>query len=125
MKKFVSSTMTKYLLICLFAFATNYSYGVEVPIYGKAGAEINNGNIKICPGFAFNKCASISVSWQEIWDYITNSDGNEPPFVSVTFYDADGNETMAKLLQVSEIDLTNLNESHAPEFILGDRINFK
>ncbi|MGE4540600.1 MAG: hypothetical protein AB7D35_05000 [Bacteroidales bacterium] len=125
MKKSGSLTMTKYLLIFLFAFAANYSYGVEVPIYGKAGVEINNGNIKICPGFAFNKCASISVSWQEIWDYITNSDGNEPPFVSVTFYDADGNETMAKLLQVSEIDLTNLNENHAPEFIIGDRINFK
>jgi hypothetical protein len=127
MKKSGSLTMTKYLLIFLFAFAANYSYGgIDIPIYGRAGAEINDGNIKICPGFAFNKCASISVSWQEIWDFFfTNSDGNEPPFVSVTFYDAYGNETMSKLLQVSEIDLTNLNENHAPEFIIGDRINFK
>lgn len=125
MKKCSSSIMIKSLLIIFFAFATNYSYCVEIPIYGKAGVEIINGDVKVCPGFAFNKCASISVSWQEIWDYIMNSNVKEPPFVSVTFYDTDGNVTMTKLLQVNEIDPTNLDENQAPEFIFSDGINFK
>lgn len=124
-KKNNSSTIITYLLIIILAFATNYTYGVEIPIYGRAGVEIVNGSIKVCPGFAFNKCASISVSWQEIWDYITNCDVNEPPFVSVTFYGTDGNVTMTKVLQVNEIDPTDLQGDDSPEFIFGDDINFK
>lgn len=117
--------MKKYALIIVFAFAANYSFGVEIPIFGKAGVEIVNGNIKICPGFALKKCASISVSWGEIWDYITNSAINEPPIVSVTLYDDNGNPTIEKILQVSEMVTLNLDESNAPEFILGEDIRFK
>mgnify|MGYP001204088854 CR=1 FL=1 len=125
MKKSELSIMRKYLLVFLFAFATNYSYSINIPIYGKAGAEVVDGKVKICPGFAMNKCASISVTFQEVWDYLFKSDSNEPPFAIVTLYDADGNETMTKLLQVSEINANKFHENRAPQFIFGDDIIFK
>ncbi|MDD4671405.1 MAG: hypothetical protein PHI03_00560 [Bacteroidales bacterium] len=125
MKKSELSIMRKYLLVFLLAFVANYSYSINIPVYGRAGAEVVDGKVKICPGFAFNKCATISVTLQEVWDHIFKSDASEPPFATVTLYDADGNETMTKLLQVSEINTNKFHKNHAPPFIFGDDIIFK
>ncbi|MDR0969918.1 MAG: hypothetical protein LBM67_05225 [Lentimicrobiaceae bacterium] len=49
---------------------------VSIPMYGKAGAVYENGSWKICPGFAFKKCASVEISFKDIWNYLFKS--NEP-----------------------------------------------
>ncbi len=59
------------LLTLLFSFSAK-SFGVNIRILGKAGATIQNGQIKVCPGFAFNTCAVVEVTWKDLWDWITS-----------------------------------------------------
>lgn len=116
--------MKKVILILLVLFCTNLTYGVSIPIFGKAGAVYENGGWKICPGFAFNKCASIEVSWSEIWDFLFKNDPTPLP-VKVVVYQSDGVVSTLDLTLVGVSNSDIYREDREPKYLIGDDLIFK
>ncbi|MFO8129997.1 MAG: hypothetical protein R6T99_08875 [Bacteroidales bacterium] len=55
---------------------------VNIIKLGKGGATVTpGGQVKLCPQFSFRKCCKITVSWSDIWSWITN-DGCWDPDVN-------------------------------------------
>jgi hypothetical protein len=54
---------------------------ITIPIIGKAGATISSsGKVKVCPGWAWNKCASVTISF-----YQSPIEKNQQPVLSDNF----------------------------------------
>jgi hypothetical protein len=64
---------------------------VSFDIYGKAGAILNgDGSYKLCPGWAFYRCATIEISLKDIWNMIFKPNptgGDEPIPITIEIYD--------------------------------------
>lgn len=60
------------IVACLLAFSTGPASAVTLIKLGKGGAVIQpNGTYKLCPQFAFKKCCKITLSWKDLWNWIT------------------------------------------------------
>lgn len=108
------------LSILFVIFVTNYSLGIDIPIYGKAGAHYQNGQWKICPGFTFYKCASITITWEDVKNFFLNN-CPDPPKVIVTIYEPDGTES---ILYLELIHIDHVEES-PPAQLYGDNLILK
>lgn len=113
-------------IFSIFIFQSYHAFSIEIPILGKAGVEIVNGNIKICPGFSLRKCASISITWSDIINFVAN-DNSSPPLVSVSMFDESGNPLPGQNLEIRliRINLSNILHDTPPESLSGDNLLFK
>ncbi|MBW6492581.1 MAG: hypothetical protein K0B15_15455 [Lentimicrobium sp.] len=91
--------MKKYFFlfsVIALSFSCIDTQAVNIRIYGKGGIVINpDQSYEICPDFAFRTCAIISVSWREIWNYITDNTNNPPPLLATIFI-LDDNEDIVE-----------------------------
>lgn len=117
------------LLALLFSSSLK-TFGVNIRILGKAGATIQNGQIKVCPGFAFNTCAVIEITWQDIWEWITSKGDaetgvlNESPPVTISLVKEDAEVPYAYIkCKIVRID-PSLLQGDDPNEIQGDQIDF-
>lgn len=121
-----SSRIISTFIFALFFFQSFTVYSIEIPILGKAGVEIVNGNVKICPGFSLRKCASISITWSDIINFMS-SDNSSPPLVLVTMFDESDNPIPFQTIEMRliQINLDSFSQSIPPESISGDNMLFK
>lgn len=121
-----SSRIISTFIFALFFFQSFTVYSIEIPILGKAGVEIVNGNVKICPGFSLRKCTSISITWSDIINFMS-SDNSSPPLVLVTMFDESDNPIPFQTIEMRliQINLDSFSQSIPPESISGDNMLFK
>ena len=123
------TTMKKfYFIICLIAliFTCIDTQAINIRIYGKGGIVINpDQSYKICPDFAFRTCAIVSVSWRDIWNYITdNTNYPQPALATIFIYDDDENLAEERDADVIWVDPGIITES-APTTLQSCDIKFR
>lgn len=114
-----------FLLLCgvfCLALLPKESHAVTINIYGKAGAYFQNGKWKVCPGFRFNKCATLTITWKEIRDFIYGNE--EAPSAVVDVYTEEGLLDYTINVKVIEINPSAISGETPPEYIMGDDIVF-
>lgn len=103
-----------------------FSYGsasaLTVRLYGSSGVVIKDGKTRICPGFSFNCCATVEITWRDVWEYIQGKTAALPATVSET----NGNVTCGNLvIDKSFFDAANestpvIDEETDTEVFLSD-----
>ncbi len=116
------------LCAALFSCSTNEAQAVNIRLHGRAGATYENGKLKVCPGFTFNVCAVVNITWQDIVDALKKHEQTSLnqvlpylPNVIVTLYNEKGIPTKdinCRITYISEEVLDN------PDFIYGEQILF-
>ena len=119
--------MKKYsiiLALCMFCLTLlpTESSAIKIGIYGKAGAHCQDGKWKVCPGFKINKCATLTISWQEIKDWAFGS--ALPQSGVVEIYDNNGTVDYIISVTVVGINSGSISNTSQPEYIMGDDIEF-
>jgi hypothetical protein len=120
MKKQLIISLT---LIMCFCCLPKDSSALQINMYGKAGAYYHNGKWKVCPGFRFNRCATINVSWQEIKDFIFGSEIY--PKATVEVYNDEGQEDYTINVRIVSISNNAINGASPPNYIMGDDIELE
>lgn len=117
-----------YLLTALFCFSTNEVKALEINLHGRSGAIYENGNLKVCPGFTFNVCATINITWQDIIDIFKKHEKGSInqvipylPNVKVTLYDEKGAATKTINCRITYISDDVIDN---PDFIYGEQFQF-
>ncbi len=85
--------------------------------------EISNGSVKVCPGWAFNKCASIEFTLSELVDYIFSKDASKMPICQVILFNENGEITKETFLKIRNIEHSLLD--NLPSEIKGESIEFE
>jgi hypothetical protein len=103
---------------------TSHCISITLPIIGKAGVTIDSsGKVKVCPGWAWNKCATVTISFFQMRnnDFIQDYD-NVP--VQINVYD-ENEQVVDVLFSTGEIinsprfnSLESLNELKAENILL-------
>lgn len=119
MKKFAIFFVIGFTFLSFFPLQSS---AVTINLYGKAGAYLQNGKWKICPGFRFKKCASLEVSWKEIKDLIFGSEQPIPAIVHV--YTEEGQFDYTLSVKIVGLNASLVGET-PPEYIMGDDIVFE
>lgn len=90
--------ITFLMMATFLSITTIESSALTITKLGKGGAVIQpNGNYKLCPQFAFKKCCKITLTWKELWNWITDGgcwdddiNTNLPLHGNAVVYDDDG-----------------------------------
>lgn len=116
------------LLASIICFSAQKANAVEIRLHGRAGATYENGKLKVCPGFTFNVCATIDITWQDIIDIFKKHEkgsiNNVLPYlpnVTVTLLDEKGTATKnihCRITYISDEVMDN------PDFIYGEQFQF-
>ncbi len=116
--------------LMLFLFGTKNSSAVSIHIWGQAGATIQNGQIKVCPGFALRTCATLDISWKDLWEWITSKGDtltgvlDDSPVVKITLVNnAVGTADKTFRCKIARID-PSLLQGDEHHDIQGDLIDF-
>lgn len=121
MKKF-------YLIICIIAliFTCIDTQAIDIRFYGKGGIKNNpDQTYKICPEYAFRTCAVVSVSWRDIWNYITdNTNYPQPALATIFIYDDNENIAEERDAAVIWVDMDIVTESE-PTSLQSCNIKFR
>ncbi len=115
-------------IAALFSFSTNKAHAVEIRLHGRAGAIYENGHLKVCPGFTFNVCATINITWQDIIEIFKKNEKSSInqvtpylPNVIVTLYDEKGTATKTINCRITYISDDVIDNS---DFIYGEQFHF-
>jgi hypothetical protein len=66
--------LTVIMLVAVFmVFSALPASSITITKLGKGGAVIQpNGSYKLCPQFAFKKCCKITLTFKDLWNWITD-----------------------------------------------------
>lgn len=125
MKKNILSVLAIIFYLCILP---EDSSAIRINLYGKAGAYYQNGEWKVCPGFRLKKCASLTLSWSEVMDWLFGSAPSPNGIVDV--YDEEGNTDFTISVKVISLSGTSASGTSAsgtspPDYIMGDDIIFE
>lgn len=106
---------------------------VEIRLLGRAGAvyDLGNGNIKICPGFNFKTCATITITWNDVKAIFSNNNSNDSPIMlekkaqaGVRILDESGNVVSKIICTVDWVKQERITQE-PPSTLNGEDIIFK
>jgi len=117
--------LTLLLAISFLSLSTSQTMALTITKLGKGGAVINpNGTYKLCPQFAFKKCCKITLSWKELWNWITDGgcwdddiNTNMPLMGNAIVYDENGSP-----VRMYDVKIIWINPSSCAEVIGEDII---
>ncbi|MDR2085499.1 MAG: hypothetical protein LBP67_10950 [Bacteroidales bacterium] len=123
MKKIILFIIFGLFISVLDSYAQEPEY-IQVHLYGRAGATFNpSGDIKLCPGFRFNICATIEGKLKDIWNLLFNSGPNFP--VVVITYDELGQICETSIMNGDIISPHRFDSESSIMEITGDDIILK
>ena len=122
------------ILICILtaflAFKVGDAHAVEIRLHGRAGATYENGQLKVCPGFTFNVCATINITWEDIKELFKKNRSasvddilQQLPNIVVTLYDEHGNTTERISCRIVYINKELLRQDN-PDAFYGEQFRF-
>ena len=105
---------------------------VEIRLLGRAGAvyDLGNGKIKVCPGFNFKTCATVTIRWNDIKAIFSNNNNNSrimlqsETLAGITVLDESGNIVSKIVCTVDWVRQERITQD-PPSTLNGDDIIFK
>ena len=122
--------MKRSILILFLLLLVSYStFAVEIRLLGRAGVTYENGRIKFCPGFNFNTCAIVKISWAEVRDFLFSKEqgvllSDKDTRANIRILDESGRVIDIISCEVDWIATDKLTES-SPSTLNGNEIIFK
>jgi hypothetical protein len=84
MRKILLFLVLGLLFSVIQSHAQDIEEGITLRKFGKGGATNESGQWKICPEFSLKTCATYTITWQDIKDWLFDR-GTNPPVIVVVF----------------------------------------